>query len=394
MKPTPGHKPGTWRIRVEVSANSSDGKKRSEHQETFVGSFKAAQRRTREIENERDRGKYIGKNRETLGDYVDHWLYKVKLGNVRPTTWKGYFWKCDYLHKSGLTDRPLQEITTGDVQSVVADLLGRGLSQMNVKHFVAVTRNLLNDAVDLQKIAVNPVLKVVLPAEDHEIKSVNDEDEGGEYIEIWDKETVREFRRLLREDPVPYSEAFELVLYTGLRRSEVCGLRWSMVDLAEGVLKVRRGRHDDQGTPEGAYTAAPKSRAGRRDIELSPTCVRLLERIKEIQNLNRMEIPGVWPNDGYVISKREGTTIRVGYLSEVFKKFIRKHGLPDEMTFHKLRHVHGTMLNEDGWGYADMAERLGHSSVTLTMNVYTHIRRGVNTDKLRRLDDALDFDEA
>ena len=391
MTVRPGYKPGSWRIRLELPRK---GGKRNPHQETFYGSKEDAVIRETEIKRDRDLGRYVSKDKLTLGAYLEDWIVTVKEPDVRPGVVKGYR---DHLgaqmRRSGLGDCLLKNLTTKDLQAIINDLKDRGRSDNTVKNFVSPITDALNWAVKKKLIRSNPALDLVIPKKDKaKIKFTGgnswadeeDEDETpneDEFVEIWPRKTVEDFLQKLKDEPVPYSEAFELAIHTGLRRSELAGLRWSAIDLGNGELTVRRGRHD----AEGGYTSAPKTKKGTRRIDLSPETVGLLDRIQSIQNLHRMEVPGLWPRNAYVISKPDGTTIRVEYLTKLFKKYLRLHNFPDYMTFHKLRHVHGTMLLEDGWEYKDIMERLGHSSITVTMNIYAHIRRGSQKEKVNHL---------
>ena len=386
----PGYKPGTWRIIVNMPRK---GTKREYETETFYGSKSDAEKRDTEIKRERDLGRHISKNQLTLGAYLEDWIVTVKIpAGVRPGVIKSYREHFHHLEKSGLEDCLLKNLTTKDLQAIVDALRERGRADNTIKNFISPLTDALNWAVKKKLIKENPASDIVRPTTDRsKLKFRNSwadedaEDETpyeNEFVEIWPNEIVEDFLQKLKDEPIPHSEAFELAIQTGLRRSELAGLRWSAVDLVRRELTVRRGRHD----AEGGYTSAPKTKKGTRRIDLSPETVGLLERIQSIQNLQRMEVPGLWPKNAYVISKPDGTTTRVNYLTQIFKKYIRDHGFPEYMTFHKLRHVHGTMLMEDGWEPKEIMERLGHSSITVTMNIYAHIRRGSLREKVDRLD--------
>ena len=346
--------------------------KRRRRTKVFRGTKRDAEKLLRDILSSIDQHKYVGKDKQTFGIYLKSWLEDVVKLTKKPTTHKGYREKCKYIFDRDIASMPIQQLTTQHLQAVVSELSKAGLSGRTIDHFVAVIHNALNQAVRSKLLTVNPATEVkkprVIPPE----------------VVVWDSQTIKRFLEV--GVGAPYFDAYRLILYTGLRRSEICGLRWSAVDLERGGLLVARTRHSREGG--GSYEDTPKSRAGRRAIELTEGCIQLLRRIQETQQLYRMEYPGVWPDDPYVICRPNGEAMRVDNLDEQFLVLIRKYGLP-HTTLHKLRHCHATMLNEQGFGPKELAERMGHSSVLLTMDIYTHIRPGAFSDKLKGLDDLL-----
>ena len=359
---------GGWRLQWDEPGLG----RRKRRTRIVHGSNREAKRQLRDILSSIDQHKYVGKDKQTFGIYLKSWLEDVVKLTKKPTTHKGYREKCKYIFDRDIASMPIQQLTTQHLQAVVSELSKAGLSGRTIAHFVAVIHNALNQAVRSKLLTVNPATEVkkprVIPPE----------------VVVWDSQTIKRFLEV--GVGAPYFDAYRLILYTGLRRSEICGLRWSAVDLERGGLLVARTRHSREGG--GSYEDTPKSRAGRRAIELTEGCIQLLRRIQETQQLYRMEYPGVWPDDPYVICRPNGEAMRVDNLDEQFLVLIRKYGLP-HTTLHKLRHCHATMLNEQGFGPKELAERMGHSSVLLTMDIYTHIRPGAFSDKLKGLDDLL-----
>jgi integrase len=370
-------KNGDYMIQVALPAT---GKKRNRHRERFHGTRREAEKRERELKTLLDAGRFVTRDRMTLGNYLRYWLENEKKLTLKEKT---YYSHRDHLHHvfdSDLDGIPLQDLTADDIQAVVADLHKRGRASGTIKNFRDVLRSALNRAVQTRRIPFNPVNEVEIPRI-----------ERGD-PEIWTQENVKEFLSIVRspELPVrfrPHAHALELIIWTGLRRGEVCGLRWSAVDLENAQIYIGRTRQAQRGG--GWRMDSPKSQAGRRMIELTGGCVDFLRHVQADQILARSEFSEVWPDDPFVVCYPDGTTFRPDTLTSNFREIIKTFGLP-KTTVHKLRHVHATMLNELGFGYPEMAQRLGHSSVQLTMQTYTHIRTGAFADKLRQLDSLLD----
>ena len=370
-----GRVPGTWKIWINLPTG---GGKRRRLVRVITGTKKEAERVERDLKNSLDDGDYVARNKSTLGAFLRSWL-EEKEPTVKYKTIKSYKEHLHHAFDSDLSNLQLQKLTPEHIGVLVSELHKSGASPGTIKNFRDVMRNALNRAVKTNKIKRNPVIDTVIP----KITRMDPD--------IWTREEVIDFLEYIRSERIPisercYADAFELILYTGLRRGEICGLRWSAVDLEKGLLMVAKTRHSKNGG--GYYEDTPKSNAGRRIIELSEACVTFLEKIKGGQILARSEFEAIWPDDPWVICLPDGQLFRPETLTATFHRIIKRAGFAPT-TVHKLRHAHATMLNEIGFGYADMAQRLGHSSVQLTMQTYIHIRGGVNSDKMQKLDGML-----
>ena len=352
--------------------------KRRRRTKVFRGTKRDAEKLLRDILSSIDKEQYVEKDKQALGVYLRSWLADVVKISQKPNTYDGYWYKCKHIWDRDISALPIQQVTTAHLQAVVAELVSQGLAHRSVSHFIAVMRNALNVAVENNILVNNPATKVKKPA-------IDDEEDAVPLAEkVWQEDTVKKFLEV--GVGAPYFDAYCLIMHTGLRRGELCGLRWSSVDLDNRMLRVSRTRYSKHGG--GFYVSIPKSKTSRRYLEITEKCVQILRRIRETQQLYRMENPGTWPEDAYVICRPTGQPMRPDNLDEQFLKLIRKHGLP-HTTLHRLRHLHGTMLNEQGFGLKDLSQRMGHSSVSFTHDRYIHVRPGANSEKLKGLDDLL-----
>ena len=380
-------KNGNYRIIVELPPT---GKKRNRHQERFHGTKKEADRRFRELKTLLDQGNFVDRSRVTLGAYMLQWLEKEVRIAKKFNTYKSYRDQYRNLCRHDIQHIPIQSLTTDDIQTVIAALIKKsatkdgGLSTGSIRNFLRVLSNCLNRAVKTHRIPNNPALDVVIP------KVVRNE------RNIWSDADVKQFLQYIKSDAYPinerlYADAFELMLYTGLRRSEVAGLRWSAVDFEKKVLIVAKQRISKEGGG-GSYLDDPKSATSRRIVDLTSNCVEMLERIKGGQILAMSEFSDPWPDDPFVISRPDGSTCRPDTFTAAFRRMVRRQGL-SQTTPHGLRHTHATMLNEIGYQLPEIMQRLGHSSVELTKQTYVHIRLNQYSEKLQRLDARLKEDD-
>ncbi|ANS02933.1 integrase [uncultured Mediterranean phage uvDeep-CGR0-KM22-C158] len=300
----------------------------------------------------------------------------------------------NHLHrvwKTDLHEIPLAALLPEHIQEVMNHMEKvEKVSYGTIKNFRDNLRNALNRAIELKRITVNPILVCKLPKERRRKKV------------IWTRPQLDGFLEYIRDDGYHYSDAFELILFTGLRRAEICGLHWSMVNFEEHYLDMNRTRHSmpklGPDRPGGGwYEKAPKSEMGLRYLEISPRCVALLRRVQAKQAHFQLRAPGIWPADPFVICRPDGTVTRPDKMGRYFRKLLDRYnaGVDEKdqlpmVTPHDLRRHHASYLAELGYTTSAIAARLGHASTTITDRVYIRNRPGAFSDYVEKLDEFLD----
>src|SRR5688572_25272641 len=167
-----------------------------------------------------------------------------------------------------------------------------------------------------------------------------------------------------------YGPIWLLAAMTGLRRGELLGLQWEDVDLGRGVLRVRRSLVE---IGSRLIIQEPKTPSGRRVVRLGRSCVVALEAHRA-QALARRSAPDTAPpaGTGYVFTTARGGPIAPRNLIRRFHMLTCRAGVP-RIRFHELRHTHATLLLEDGKHSKVVSERLGHASVMITLDTYSHV---------------------
>jgi len=139
---------------------------------------------------------------------------------------------------------------------------------------------------------------------------------------------------------------------------------------------------------QGLQTGTPKSEAGRRAVGLTESAIRLLHSIRGRQQLMAEELRDMFSTTGYVVTDYLGNKLDSNRLTREFHKLVVEHELP-YLTFHGLRHCHVSLLLNDGANMRLISERLGHSQVSLTLQVYSHLLPGAQLTAMARLDKQL-----
>jgi integrase len=373
----PENNGGGWRLQWDEPGMG----KRRRRTKVFRGTKRDAEKLMRDILSSIDKKEYISPDKQTLGEYLNSYLETRLLHKELEA--KSQDSLRDHLHhiyKRDIQHVPLQSLTTEHIQIVVNELIKAGRKAKSIKNFRDSLRVALNAAVDDNKIPSNPIQKVKIPPKDDSEIPIWSLGHMDIYLEKSSKDT-----------PSPYLDAFGLILWTGLRRGELCGLKWSAVDLDNSALYVVNNRQEKRG---GGYVdKAPKTKASRRPISLSPGCVDFLRRILNEQEHYRLENPTidlVWPDDPYVICNPDGSIFGPHVLNRHFTAMCKRYKLP-HTTPHRLRHTHASLLYAGGANMKELAQRLGHKSVATTMDIYTHLFEDpmLGSEKLQQLDKML-----
>ena len=197
-----------------------------------------------------------------------------------------------------------------------------------------------------------------------------------------DRDGLRTFRRAARF--TPYFALFYTLLFTGARRSEVLALRWKDVDLDMGEITIARALHHlRNGT---TVIRAPKSAKGRRSIPLPPSATLALRQHKHVQAADRLTLCGVAPSSiDFVFAQFDGRPWLPDTVSAGWRKLARKSGFVG-IRLHDARHTHATLMLKDGVHPKIVQERVGHASIQITLDTYSHVSPSLQRSAAERFD--------
>lgn len=184
-----------------------------------------------------------------------------------------------------------------------------------------------------------------------------------------------------------FYEPIYFAINTGMRRGEILGLRWSDVDFESRLVSVRQTvqRVNDQGI---IFKQTAKTDGSRRTIAISATVDETLQKFKRRQTKNKLLHGPFYQDHDLVFSNENGTPLDPDGLSRGFRRIVKSLDIP-EVRFHDLRHSHATLLMQQGEHPKVISERLGHSSITITMDLYSHVMPNMQKEAAQKLDDFL-----
>jgi len=221
----------------------------------------------------------------------------------------------------------------------------------------ATLRCALNEAVDQGVLVRNPCPKKAKALLDPEPQARG---------RVWSPDQARVFLDHVEGDRL--APLFQLVLLRGLRRGEACGLRWQDVHLDERYLEVAQTLLQMSGR---LRFDTPKNRQ-RRTVSLDTRTVAVLDEHRQAQARERDQARGAYERHNLVFARADGSPTPPEEVSRRFKQLAEEAGLPT-IRFHDLRHTAATLMREAGYDWKIISDQLGHSTVKITMDIYTHV---------------------
>jgi len=370
---------GSWEVCIDIGRDPATGK-RLRHFENVKGNKKDAQRRLNDLLYSLEQGAYVKPSRLTVGEFLEQWLQGYVATNTAPKTRSRYeeIVKLHLIPAFGslplLALRPqhIQKYYTKALESGRRDGQG-GLSPLTVHKHHRVLYEALKHGVR-QGILIRNVAEAVEPPHGQSKRPLTLRPSDVQLILNAARET-------------PYYVLFFTKAYTGVRRGELLGLRWCDIDLEEATLSVVQTL---QQLRDGTYIfREPKSKLGRRRIALSPSLVVQLweHRLKQERARKLLGKP-LMPTD-LVFSHPDGKPFRPNTVSRALQEIAQSIGLKGAR-LHDLRHAHATILLQQGVHPKIVQERLGHSSVATTLDIYSHVLPGLQEAAARRFEEGLE----
>lgn len=303
-----------------------------------------------------DKGTQIMPSEYTFAQWLDYWYKDIILPQIEETTAYGYRGMIENYLKPQLGEIRLQKLTARDIQQYYTWLMDEKELSPNtvIKHHNLLT-NTLNAAGRQEYITKNPMRAVSPPKKrQREAKFYTPEQLGI----LLDKAVGTRL-----ELPV------FICAYLGLRRGELCGLRWSDVDLEHQTITIENTR-TQAGKKE--IEKGTKTASSTRTLYLPDTLCDMLKAAREHQQACRAEYKNAYDDNDYVVVMEDGRPFRPNYLSELFGKFLADNDLP-KIVLHELRHTFASLSNQAGIPAYNIGKALGHSTPATTQKIYTHL---------------------
>jgi integrase len=318
---------------------------------------------------DRDVGLPVVGERQTVAHYLTQWLQDIQP-TMRPRSW-GRYEESVRLHiLPTLGSTILARLSAQQLSSLYGAKLAHGLAPATVARLHAVVRRALGEATRLGLVQRNVATLVSAPRPAHP------------EMQVLSAEQARTLLSAIAGDPL--EALYVLAITTGMRRGELLALHWADVDVEAGSLQVR---YTVQHVKGGAYTfSQPKTLRSRRKIALSQTAIEALRAHRERQQAEREALGPAWHDEDLVFTTPIGSAVRGNHLLQRhFAPLLCKAGLP-AIRFHDLRHTAATLLLLQGVHPKVVSEMLGHSTVSMTLDTYSHVLPDMQRDATAAFD--------
>jgi len=370
-----GHvrKRGTQSWAVVFDLGRDENGKRKQKWFSVKGTKRDAEREMARLVHELNTGSYIEPSRMSVGEYLDRWLADHAKQTVSGKTFERYAEIVSKNLKPGLGHIHLEKLRPLDIQRFHAEALrsGRrdgkgGLSAQTVLHFHRVLRSALHQAMKWQMILRNPADAVDPPKPPRREMAALDES-GTAWLITAAKGTKLH---------APIVTA----VTTGLRRGEILALRWMDVEFERCSITVRRSLEQ---TKAGLRFKSPKTKKGRQ-ISAPSYLLDILREHRERQEQTQRSLGQSVSEEDLVFGDPTGAPWAPDSLTSEFKDFRNRIG--SRIRFHDLRHSHASQLLKHGIHPKVVSERLGHSSVAITLDLYSHVLPGLQEEAASKID--------
>jgi integrase len=355
-------KDGRWMGRYTV--HTSKGPK----QQAVYGKTRAevAQKLTKAM-TDRDSGLTFDSGRMTLGEYLDRWLTDAVRDTVRQRTYERYEQIARVHIKPTLGRIKLKGLTPAHVRGLYREKVDAGLAPRTVQYIHVTLQKALSQAVADGLISRSAAASVKAPRP------------AKKEIQPLSPDQARAFLAAAVGDR--FEALYVVAVHCGLRQGELLGLKWEDVDFEAGALQVRRTLSEAR---TGHRFEPPKNGKGR-SVRLTPHAVEAL-RVHLDHQLDEIGSSGDHYRDqGLVFPSRVGTPMNAkNLIARSFKPLLKRAGLPD-IRFHDLRHTFATLMLRNGEHPKVVQEMLGHATIAITMDTYSHVLPNMQRDAVERL---------
>lgn len=300
-------------------------------------------------------GSYVEPTKETFGAYLLRWLDTRSAAGLKPTTIDSYRRSVTALViPSTVAGVPLQSLTALDLDGLYARLLreggrhGQPLSARSVRYVHTIIRKALGDALRQNLVAQNPALNATPPR----AKATK-----APKPTVWSPAELARFLDATKEHK--HGLLFRLAAMTGMRRGELCGLRWGDIDFDARTITVL---HTITTARHQRVVGTPKSDRSIRVIDVDPDTIEMLRALRREQGSD-------------LVFSENGEPLHPDVITRSFERRVKALDLP-RIRLHDLRHTHASHLLAAGVNVKVVSERLGHASVAFTLDTYAHLMPG------------------
>lgn len=355
-----------WQYTVELDLDPITNRRRQQSKGGFR-TKKDCEKSMNELLTQLENGLYFETKKMSLKEYLSYWLNTYAKVNVAASTF------CLYVGFSNTTIKHigntlLNQLKPAVIQNFYSTLITeKRLSSGSILKIHRMLHLALKHAAQWEMILTNATDNVKAPrANKTEMK-------------VWDSPTASKFLEDIKET-IAYLPVM-LALTTGMRQGEIAALKWSNVNFSDGFISVT---HNFQRVGNQYELTKPKTEKSRRSIAMMDVTIKELKNLRIKQIEIKMGLGIKFTDDDFICSWDNGTPFRPHYISDIFRNAVSNLMYP-KIRFHDLRHTHATMLLSKDVNPKIVSERLGHSTINITLDTYSHVLPNMQKEAVKKL---------
>ncbi|WP_456272648.1 site-specific integrase [Bacillus sp. AK031] len=371
----------TWTYRVYMGVDPLTKKRITESK----GGFKTqreAKAAARLIETQKENGTYLKESEMSFEQFTRDWLKTygrsgVKVSSVRArekemkhfiSVWGPY---------------PISKISKKMYQDRII-VLSEQYSQNYMDGIHACGRMIFRQAVELGLMKVNPTENFRLPKKQQTVEELENADENIIFLE---KEELAHFLKLAYSEGLEMDQLiFTTLSYTGLRIGELLALKWTDFNEKQGTLRITKTLYNPSNNYEKYELLTPKTKGSVRTIRINDKLINMLKKHKIKQNEIKLKYRSVYKDNQFIFAREDGHPQLRKVVDTRLKRLLKKAGIKRNITPHSFRHTHTSLLLEAGVGIKEIQQRLGHTDINTTMNIYAHMTANMEEKASQKFD--------
>ena len=338
--------------------------------------WRRLERRLNELRVELDKGQYVKESTLTLDAWFEKWMVMYKKNTVKAGTYENYMNYYQYYVQKKIGKKKMCDVTVDDIQSIYNWMNDNGYKKSTDKVVGAALGGCFKKAYQNRMIVFNPVPVAEIPSCEERIPK-----------HVFSKEEQRDFVEEIKGSYL--MNFFLVILMTGMRNGEARALRWQDVDFGVRLLHIRHTLRWD--SKKRCYVLdKPKTKTSKRDIPMLKQVEDILREMKK-----RADEMGIGGADNYVFCLPDGSEISrfrvANELKRIESAMMEKGLIHYHFTCHTLRHAFATRMIEGGIKPHVLKAVMGHSNISMTMDLYVHVLGEEKTQEMFRLGDIFDI---
>lgn len=353
-----------WYLEVTLGTNAKG--KPVRYNRTFHGSEKEAEKALARFYIECEDGKVRRESNMTVSELSDIYIEEYVKRYLKQSNMKVVTPAIKRL-KEAMGHRKINKLTRLDVQRWVNSMSepqpkknDKVLSPKSVRNYYSILSGMMNFAVQMELVDNSPCHNIRLPRNQKKEARYYNKDEVALFLQALEN---------ISEHELKYKAVVYVALFGGLRNGEIMGLNWDDFDENERTISIHRTRYIKKG---GIYEDVPKTQKSIREITLPDNVIALLKELKVQQMKEQLILGNKWENSPAIFKNSMGNHMHPNATAKWLRKFLKRNDLP-YISMHGLRHTHTSLLAYLNTDKLVISRRLGHSQLSTTLNIYTHI---------------------